>query len=362
MLYFSLIIISCVLYIILKKYNSKYYLFLTFFLLFLMAAFRKCDLWIDLAGYEKRHIYLKFLTNWETFFNNYLVTSKDVGYYVLEWISTKLGISFQVWIAIIAAFFLFVIGKLIHIKSYQALISTLLFLGLGFYSFSMSGLRQVVAISLTVLAYEQLDEDHNWRFIILTLIASLFHKTAIVFIVLLFLKKVKFGKFHIIGFLIGLVGFFSYKNQLREILNTYFFTENYSGYSTSTSTLTYTRFFILLAIFVFCLLYYKKVNSLCDFDHKCFQNEKKIKIRNPLLLYNALFLGTIIQLYSSFVAEMFRVSMYFSLYAILLVPLALYSEKNGKLRNVFTMIICLIILLYILISGGLGVQYQTIWG
>ena len=78
-------------------------------------------------------------------------------------------------------------------------------------------------------------------------------------------------------------------------------------------------------------------------------------------MYNSLFLGVVIQLYSSFFAEMFRVSMYFSLYSILLVPLCLKSEKNGNIRIILLVGIYVVLFIYIIISGGLGITYQTFW-
>lgn len=359
MIYFCIVLGLCLMFIIFRKYNRKYFLWVTFFVLFLFAAIRKSSIWIDLIGYEKKHIIISCIKSWNDFFHSYLLSSKDVGFYTIEWIATKFGITFQVWIAIIAAFFLVIICRLIYKKSYHPLISVLLFLGLGFYSFSLSGLRQTVAIAITVLAYNQLDDDCYIKYILLTLIASLFHRSAIIFLMLLPLKNVKIGKFHIIGSGIGVLAFFVYNNQLKYILNTYFFTENYSGYSAGTTTLNYTKLIILLSIFMFCLFYYKRVcnSSLANFNGR----NEYLSIHHPLLLYNSLFLGVIFQLYASFFAEMFRISMYFSLYSILLVPLSLKNESNPNYRKLLAIGICFILVFYIIYSGGLGVNYQTFW-
>lgn len=358
MIYFTLIVASSLIFLITKKYSAKYYIWITFILLFLLAACRNITLWNDLIGYERKHIIISNITEWKIFLSSFLATSKDVGYYILEWLLTRIGISFQEWIALIAAFFLYVIGKLIYKKSYYPLISVMLFLALGFYSFSMSGLRQTIAIAITVIAYFQLDKGYNFKFILLVCIATLFHKTACIFIILLFLKNIRLGKFHILGSIAGLLGFFIFNNQLRAFLNTYFFTDNYSFYSTSSITLNYTKFIILVAIFIFCIYYYKPIIQSNIMKMSAFE-KKYLKIQNPLLLYNSLFLGVIFQLYSSFFAEMFRVSMYFSLYSILLVPLCLKTEKNEKVRFILNISIYVVLFIYIMISGGLGVNYQT---
>lgn len=353
MLYFGIVLIICMVGCLLKKYDHKYFLTISFIILFLMAAFRQPLLWGDLVGYERKHKILFSFSNFRELASKYLPDSKDIGYYIVEWFSTRMRIPFPIWLAIIAAFFLFITIRMIYRKSYYPLISILLFLALGFYSFSMSGLRQTIAIAITVLAYEQLDKNNIIKFVVLTCIAFLFHRTAIIFLILLALKNVRLGKYHIIISVAGLLGFFVYKQQLRTFFNTYLFTENYSAYSTSTTSLNYTRFFILIVIFMFCLLYYKTMKP----KTKTIGNIQN----NYLILYNAMFLSVIFQLYASFVAELFRISMYFSIYSIILVPLALKNEKCDGRRRVIGLLMISILIIYIFISGGLGVAYRTIW-
>lgn len=343
MIYYTMVFIICFLFLLLYKYPQKYFLMSSFGVIFIFEAFRKYELWGDLVGYSRRHESLADIDSLNSFIK-YIDGKKDPGYYFCEWISTKLGMSFGIWMAIIAFFFLFTIGFFIYKRSEHSLISILLFIALGFLVFSLSGLRQTTAIAIVLWSYMALEKNRKLLFVLLVLLASLFHKSALIVLILILFRKTRFGIPHIVLSIIGIMGFIAYSPQIRIFLNENVFVDNYSGYQSSDATLNFTGFIIQAAIFLFCIFYYKKIT-----------NENK----RDLLLYNSLFLGLIFQLFASLVAEMFRISMYFSVYSLVLVPKALYNEKDKEQLRYLSFLIIFVLLFYIVISGG--VEYQFYW-
>lgn len=77
------------------------------------------------------------------------------------------------------------------------------------------------------------------------------------------------------------------------------------------------------------------------------------------MLYNLAFVGLMFQLYASFIAEMFRISMYFSVFNIVLVPLATMEEENKNIRMLITFGLILILLLYTFKDGI--TPYRFFW-
>ncbi len=62
---------------------------------------------------------------------------------------------------------------------------------LGLFNFMVQGLRQAIAMSICLFAYEQCKKKHFIKFILLVAIACLFHASALVFILVYFLSKFK---------------------------------------------------------------------------------------------------------------------------------------------------------------------------
>lgn len=139
------------------------------------------------------------------------------------------------------------------------------------------------------------------------------------------------------------LGFSVFSSQINIFLEKYILINEYVGYVGSEIKLNYTGFIIQSAIFVFCLLYYKQVT----------------KNRNNLILYNLSFMGMVLQLYSSVIAEFFRVSMYFSIFDIILVPLVLEHEKERRNRSLLLFLVTSVLILYIFIQGE--IKYDVFW-
>ena len=300
-------------------------------ILFLESALRHRLIGTDLIGYLNSYELYSYYSFDEIIKLYTTPDFKDPTYYVTGWLVSQVFENEQWWVAIISALYIGSITWLIYRESKIPLLSIVMFVSLGYYSFGFAGLRQIIAIAIIVFSFHFLKERKAIPFILMVILASLYHQSALIFLLMYPIANVKLGKYHFVAAIVMLVVFYAFREQLLSFLADTLQSERYQGYTSGeANTLSMTGFIIQVAIFIYNLFYYKKV----------IRNNK-----DAIILYNLAFMGVIFQLYSSFIAEMFRISMYFSIFNIILVPLATMEEDNPKTRKMMTFVVLLILLL-----------------
>ena len=314
-----------------------------FAVLFLYSALRDPSLSGDLKSYVSR------FDGYSSYSFNQIISLYDSGiksptYHVLGWIFSRVFPYSQAWVAFLAAIYLIVVSVIIFTESEKPVLSYIMILSLGFFAFSLTGMRQTVAMAITTLAFYAIRDRKPIRFVLLVLFASLFHASAIIFIIIYPLARRKLGLLHlaIVGGMFSL--FFFGQSLVREWIAIAFEDSYLSGYAKHEATLTVSGFVIQAVMFVFALSYYRRVIA---------------KNANAIILFNLCFIGLMFQLFSSMVAEAFRVSMYFSFFNILLIPLCINAEKDYQIKAYETVFIPIIFILY-LVTKGLP-EYQFFW-
>lgn len=313
--------------------------------LFLLSALRAEEVGIDIARYNARYKEYS-MYNFETI-KQVLSRegTKDATYYYTGWFFSRLFKDPQWWLTIVALFYSIVVGRLIYKESKQTAISLVMLVSLGFYYFSMTGLRQTVAMSILILAYPFLQRRRFVPFAILVFIASRYHLSAIAFFAIYPIANKKLGIYHVLIAVVALIVFYSFRGWLLEFLNNILQEDRFGSYTNSeASKLTMSGFAIQTACFVFALYYYKRMIA---------------EDGRYLVLYNLSFVGWVFQLFSSFIAEFFRISMMFSIFNIVLIANAASMEKESRSRSILQMVVIIIFALYMVKDGG--INYQFFW-
>ncbi len=315
-------------------------------ILFIFAALRHQYVGRDVPLYFRnyeRNIDVELQSALSWFTNDF----KDPGYYFTAWAFGQWFPNPQVWIAVISAFYMICVCKVIKRYSVEPCLSFIVFLMLGFYSFSLTGLRQTIAMGITLLAFSYCTDRKLIRFVITILIASLFHKSSLVFLAVYPLYSLKFSKWHIFAILIAVVGFIFFKEQIRStlfnLLNDSTF-DAYMNYEDSNKAYTLTNFFVQGAMLAFTGVYYKKAIK---------------RYPAAILFYNMTLIGVVTQLFASMVAEVFRLSMYFSIANIFTIPMAIHCEEDTKMRQIEYILIMVVLVLYIILRGN--INYAFFW-
>ena len=117
----------------------------------------------------------------------------EVGFSLFMWLLSRITVEPQALIFTTSAFIVYSTMRFIYKNSDDVFLAVILFLCLGLFTFNMNGMRQAMAMSICLWAYEFAKNKKPVKFLLLVLVATLFHKTAIVFLLVYFIKYLKFN-------------------------------------------------------------------------------------------------------------------------------------------------------------------------
>lgn len=231
------------------------------------------------------------------------------------------------------------------------LISVLLFIVLGILGFCMAGMRQAVALGITMWGYNFAKEKKLIKFLLCVFVAYGFHNSALVYLLAYILvNKVNIKRitsYWIIAgicFVLGVV-----RNPIvLNLAQIMMIDERFDGYTQGgNSSLNYTMFIIQAVLLLFSCLYMKRKQIL--------KNEDNCK------LLTLSFVGLYFQAFTPIVGEFFRVSMYFSVYQCILIPNIIREIENRKTKYIAYFGILTVGFLYIFLIQGTATSYIPFW-
>ena len=213
------------------------------------------------------------------------------------------------------------VGIFIYKYSKNVAFSSLLYILFNIFFFHMTGMRQSLALVLLLFAYDNLVKNNYPRFIILVVIASFFHSSAILFLPGLFIKRIKYGKnSYIITILLSILFFAFFKTIF---LNITYLIGKYGGYidsedfGVSNYYGAFFQFLLTFIVYTFCHFRYLNQESRNDSD------------RISLILLG---IDVICQIMAMKMNIIGRMNQYFWIYSIILVPNLVKGEKRSKDR------------------------------
>lgn len=219
----------------------------------------------------------------------------------------KANIDFQVFVSLISAIYIPSVIFLYWKKTNYPLISIFIFLGMGAFIFSFSGLKQTLAMTFVIWAYLLHDIGKNKLTFLLLLIAVLYHPTALILLPFFLIRKIPITKniFYLNLFIFIIVLFF--RMQIGQVL-TLIYAEEYIGRYESTGDLTGVALFLIILFTL--LLFFKPVSN------KIYRDEQYIIFNDSFYI---LFFGVLIQLCASYSYSFTRLNYYY----ILFLPIAI---------------------------------------
>lgn len=314
--------------------NKKVFCIITGIMLWLLLALRSINIGIN----DTKNIYMPMFNNMVNITIIDIFKDKNMQDF-LFWISMKIisviTSNFQICIAILAIPYIFFVMKTIYKYSQDCLISVILFMAL-YYMYSTFLLRQVIAVGILIMSYKYIVEQDIKKFILCLVVATLFHRTALIFLVAYpFCKYNKFdykNYIYIFGMLV-ISKFFI--NDILELLMKFDFTNKVEmaithNIYTVNGQISYFGLFITVAILFISRTFGKGLKEKKEFDTLC----------------NLSTLGSAIFTLSNVVVEFYRVSVYFSIFNILLLPMALNNMKDQRTRIIFKTLVIIFAIIY----------------
>lgn len=328
-----------------KNKNKKMFLLISLGGLFIIAALRSINFGIDVVWYVNTYEKLSYISINQIALDFIQGNGKDQFFYLISKVFEIIGINHQMWLSILSGIFLVSVYKIIEKYSPIPYLSIIMLISLGFYYFTLTGIRQGLAISIVLLSFDLLRKKRIIPFIIIVFIAALFHASALIFLIAIPIINLDVELKQVAIIILALVVAFFMGDYIRYGVSFIGWTDTLSGYATRSATLNLTGFFIQLSIYLFCFY----------FRSRLIKSEETNK-----LLLNLLLLGLVFQSFTIVIAEFFRISLYFSIFSILLVPRSIVQINNKHLRLLIYIVIIVILVFYIYWSGNFS-DYEFFW-
>ena len=280
---------------------------------------------------------------------------KDPVFYVTTKLFTNIiSKSFNFWLVVCAALYIIPIMKLIYKKSFSALLSVMMFISLNYFGMGFAGIRHCIAIGILCNSFDYLLNRNFKKFLLTVIIACCFHVSALIFLIAYPLcnkvtlsKKESFARNCIIILVIFVINNFFGVKLVSSIMNfivNNLHMERFTIYSQEGfSSLSNTTFFINYFIFVLSgYIIYSSKNIIIEKS-----NERKINV-----LLSLQFIATILSSLVKVLGEFYRLSMFFSIFSIILLPETIKCFQNKKTRSVFILVLTVLFSLYFIMIGA----------
>lgn len=336
MLYLLLIIImTFCLFINFKEKNKKIAITIFLFtLLTTIAAIRSADVGVDTRQYYRNFSVIANL-DWNQAFS----TRYEIGFFAFCKILSYISTDPQIIIFFSSIFIIPVVGYFIYKESNFVAFSTLAYFLLNLYFFNMTGMRQSLAMSFIIFSFLNYKKKKYFMFVTNVIIASLFHSSALIFLTIPLIDKVKYNKKTLIYTMIFAIICFILSDKVFSIMTNVI--GKYAGYEDSIfgesnyfGALFQSAFFCY--IYIFCHIIITKSTNLKDYK----ENQFYLKLIGLAAIFEILSMR--IQIFS-------RVALYFWIVSIILIPKAIKSIERPKNKFYLSLIIYISLLMYWLI-------------
>lgn len=318
---------------------SKFFKFatvvLTIAIFVIFFTLRDISVGVDTTSYRKIYKYLQSHKDFQTLKNF------DIFYSILNIVCYEIcpDFTFLLLVVSVIMFTNFVIS-IIKLSGNRP-ISMAIFVGIGFYAQTFNMLRQMMAISFVMIGLVFLIKSkHKWLYFVFVGIATLFHITALVCVLIYLLYVMKLNKTSLIVIaVLTIIGcfVFPYALKLCDALFDKNFYANYFNNQFAIATwknIAFIAFCILATLFA---LWYRK-----------FLTKKNIDIKE-YDLYCLMFIGIVaIKIVSLFTIELLdRIIYYLIPSAFFIVPIIFNSfSKKTKLILEPIIVVSLIIFMW----------------
>ena len=133
---------------------------------------------------------------------------------------------YDYFIFVVAFFSVFTLSKVIMKYSPSPFLSYMLFICMGLFSFTYSGLKQTIAMGFCCLAIIELLEGTFIRFTFFTILGALFHAPALLFFLAWPLSRKKIDALYYVVILGLIAAVFLFRNQLVGMMESAYYAAN----------------------------------------------------------------------------------------------------------------------------------------
>ena len=306
-----------------KDFSERFYVNTSVLVLILILGLRAPNMGIDLPGYLASYDFIG-MQSWKWIFNLRHYLNYEKGFVVWMKICHTISSNEQFFLFMCAALSIYPLSKMWINGSRNTLLSIIVFLGTPIFLIFFSALRQGMAIGFIGIAYTKIQNKKPLQFLAFVILASLFHTSAIVFIIAYPIYWIKLGKATAAASVALLPVLFVFRVPLFTLLTKIFYTNAHADYNNAV-----TLFAFLSIIYTFCVIVRNKGND--NFNG----------------LANLFFVGCAIQSMGGVYSSVLRLAHYYLLGLTLLLPELVKVLKEHQDRRLATLITFFIYLVFI---------------
>ena len=319
--------------------RKSLYLFLCFLFFCFFSTLRYPKLGTDTYAYlimfnEIANINL----NWD------FSLTDEFGYTLINKIISSIIFNYQFFLFIISSFILYSFLRFIYKYSANVWFSLLLFVFAGYLDTCMSLIRFCIALSIILYSYKYVQERKLFKFIVLIFIASLFHISSWVALIIYFIYNIGsifIGRKLFYLYLLSVLFVYYIANQFLSFLfgniELYNYYQNDDVFGVQDSAKLAPTLELIINL---CLIVYSR-NILKSHESS----------KNELFYFNLLLFSTYFLSLSTIFTPIGRIAKYFSVALILLLPNITMFIKNKKKRSIMIILILICFAIkYIVIS------------
>jgi transmembrane protein EpsG len=274
-------------------------------------------------------------------------SGEEIGYPIFVKATQFISENFTVYLLIVAALFYLSLGKFINSNTpslASAILALTIFYVLFFYVFSMTAIRQSLAMAATMICYEFIKRKKLIPYILILILASTIHKSILIFLPFYFICRLKNTKFIFPLVLI----LFPIIMVLRSTVGVFII--NFGGYEVydqyeGAGTFTFTTIFLF-------------VSAAALFRQKLILQNSPGNIH----YYHAFAFALVLLPLSWISPVLLRVTMYFSIFMILLIPQLIASYKTFSVAFPKHLLRAAILVLFLMYSRTVYTkEYRFFW-
>lgn len=322
---------------------KRTFLFWCGLILFLVIALRHRDLGsVDSTNYYNNWIKMSVMP--KSYLPAFLELSDfESGYLITVWILSRVFPDPQMLFVLTGILFSTAVCRTVYKNSEDPVLSMVMYISLGLYTFMVQGLRQAIAMSICFFAIEFCKKRKIIPFALLMALAFAFHRTSLIFSIVYFLYGLKFDrKTKLIIPALALVLF-----MLSPLLVRYgneFLDRDYELVETSGAIIATAIYVIIIAV---AYMFLSEKN--CD--------------ENTTFFIFLTVIGLAFYMTRHFGMQMMdRISFYFMIGQVMVLPAVIKRfERNSRhLINTAVCILCILLFMYRL-NTSFGIEYMFFW-
>lgn len=323
------------------KEQKRNFLIIVGIFLFLFLALRSRYIGsTDTYNYYNMMIRAINSEKWDLYYNE---NGVEKGFQLFTFLLSRVFRNPQWIIVVSSALYVVSICYFIYHNSADAPLSMVLYITIGLMVFEMQGMRQAMAMSICLFAYEAIKRKRLIIYVLLVLLAMQFHRTALVFFIIYPLTKLKYDYKGISIVCLGALFSVVFSELIVNVANDVF--ESKYNRTVNAGGFVATAIYILILIFTVF-----------------FNRELKHSGNNKDLFYT-LIVATccyILRYFGAQAAE--RISFYFMFSQIALLPNSMKRMREVEKAPIRTTIIILAIFLFIYrLSDSDLIPYYFYW-